>query len=114
MSAEKEYTFVQPPKNTPYVFPQPPSHNPDPTYRPMLLKVLNESAEEGGKIQACLASPRLAQLEKLREFATINKEAKDLLIKDGYKGLLGGKRRRTKTQKRRKGRRNPSRRHKKN
>lgn len=117
MSGEKgfeNYKFAQAPTNTPYVFPKTPSHNPDPSYRPMLFRILNETAEEAAKIHDCLAKPRLVQLQKLMELKKLNEEAKQLLIKDGYSEFLGGKRRKSKTQKKRKSKRAHSRRHKKN
>lgn len=88
----ENYQFVSPPINKPYLFPQAPTHNPDPNYRATLLKVLNETKEEGVQIQKCLAESKAAQLLKLTELLQLNKQAKDLLIKDGFTGFAGGRR----------------------
>lgn len=87
------YKFAEVPTHTPFYFPTAPSHNPDPNYRAKLIEVLNQSQEEGQRIQKCLAEPKQVQLQKLRQFLQLNKEAKDLLMKDGFTTFTGGHRR---------------------
>ena len=93
----ENYKFATPPTNKPYYFPPAPTHNPDPNYRTTLLKVLNETAEEGQQIQKCLAESKVNQVLKLKQLVQLNKEAKALLIKDGFTGFAGGRRKQRKT-----------------
>jgi hypothetical protein len=95
------YKFAEVPTHTPFYFPTVPSHNPDPTYRAKLIEVLNQSQEEGQRIQKCLAEPKQVQLQKLRQYLQLNKEAKDLLMKDGFTGFAGGRRKQRKTRRKR-------------
>ena len=94
------YKFAAVPNTAPLVFPAVPSHNPDPNYRETLLKVINESYEEGQQIQKCLSESRPKLLIKLKQYAKLNKEAKDLLIADGFTGFAGGRRKTRRTKKR--------------
>lgn len=94
------YKFAAVPSTAPLVFPAVPSHNPDPNYRETLLKVINESYEEGQQIQKCLSESRPKLLIKLKQLAQLNKEAKDLLIADGFIGFAGGRRKTRRAKKR--------------
>ncbi len=87
----KLYAMPQVPTNTPFRLPKVPTHNPDPNYRETLLKVLNDTYEEAQEIQKCLAAPRASLVLKLQKLYALNKEAKALLIQDGYTEFKGGR-----------------------